>query len=308
MGDVVIFAGSANMPLAEAIANSLGVTLGRRDIHRFPDGEVSITLQQSVRRREVYVIQPTSPPVDLNLIELLAFGDACRRASADRAVAVIPYFGYSRSDKRLCRREPIAASMVADLLETVGFTHVITLDIHAPQIEGFFRVPLDNLTAIPLLSEAVRQRLPRGTVVVSPDSGRVRAATEFARRLGTAVVVLHKRRESATETAVTHIVGDVRGRPCLIVDDMISSGGTIAESIDALREAGADAEILVAATHGLLLDGARDKLSAADMVFVTDSVPIQGDGWRNLSVVPVGPLLGSAVARIIADGSLGWVD
>jgi len=180
--------------------------------------------------------------------------------------------------------------MVADLLQAVGVTHVITLDIHAPQIDGFFRIPLDNLSAVALLTDAVRGAV-RGTLaVVSPDAGRVRAATEFARRLRAPLVVMHKRRETDVETEVTHIVGDVRGRTCLIVDDMISTGGTIAESVSALRRTGADREIIVAATHGLFRDGAREKLREVDLIIVTDSVAQTNDDWPNRRVISVAPL------------------
>src|SRR4051812_31901578 len=226
-------------------------------VERFPDGETSVRLDETVRGREVFIVQPTSPPVNDHLVELLAFADSCRRASAARVTAIVPYFGYARSDKRNRARVPVMASMVADLMQTVGINHVVTVDVHTTQLEGFFRIPFDSLTAVPALATALRERLPEGTVVVSPDAGRMRMATEFAHRLKTAVVVLHKRRESGTETKVTHLVGDVRGRACLIIDDMISTGGTIAESIEVLLGAGARPEIVVAATHGLLLDGAR---------------------------------------------------
>ena len=305
--DLTLFAGSANRPLAEAIAARAGVRLGACDVHRYPDGEVSVSLQEPVRRNEVYIIQPTSPPVDEHLVELLAFGDACRRASADRIIAVMPYFGYGRSDKRLDRREPIGASMVASLLEAVGFTHAVALDIHAPQIEGFFRIPFDNLSSTAMLAEALHPHLPEEISVVSPDAGRVRTATALANRLGVPLVVMHKRRESGSETEVTHIVGDVRGRACLLIDDIISTGGTIAESMEALRHAGADGEIFVAATHGLFLADAREQLASATRVIVTDSVMISPERWKNLTILSIAPLFAEAIRRISADGSLGWL-
>src|ERR671932_304240 len=219
-----IFAGTANPDLARAVARELGVRLGACAVERFPDGEVSVRLEESVRGREVFVVQPTSPPVNDHLVELLAFADACRRASAARTTAIVPYFGYARSDKRDGRRVAVAASMVADLLQSVGVGHVVTVDVHTPQLEGFFRVPFDSLTAVPILADAVREHLPEGAAVVSPDAGRVSMATEFAQRLGAQVVVLHKRRESGSRTRVTHVVGDVRDRACLVIDDMISTG------------------------------------------------------------------------------------
>jgi len=277
--NAVLFAGTANWPLAREIARELGTPLGRCEIERFPDGEVAVHLDEPVRRREVFVVQPTSPPVNEHLVELLAFADACRRASAERITAVIPYFGYARADARHGRAEPVSARMVADVLEAVGIDHVITVDPHAPQLEGFFRVPVDSLTAVPVLCDALRDALPPNAVVVSPDAGRVRMATDYAHRLGmrgTDVVVLHKRRESGTETEVTHVVGDVRDRACLIIDDMISTGGTIAESVDALLKAGARPEITVAATHGLFVREAREKLSRKEIreILVTDTVAV----------------------------------
>ena len=300
-----IFTGTANPELAGRIADELGVPLGTCTVERFPDGEISVRLEEPVRGREVFIVQPTSPPVNEHLVELLAFADACRRASAARITAIVPYFGYARSDKRHGRREPITASMVAGLLQAVGIDHVVTIDVHAPQIEGFFRVPVDSLTAVAVLSNALRDQLPGGTVVVSPDAGRMRMATEYAHRLEASVVVLHKRRESGTETTVTHVVGDVRDRACLIVDDMISTGGTIAESIEALLAAGARPEITVAATHGLLLRDARDNLAheAVREVIVTDTVAA-GRSWRQLRVISVAPLIAGAIRQFLADGSL----
>jgi ribose-phosphate pyrophosphokinase len=244
--------------------------------------------------------------VNDHLVELLAFADACRRASASRVTAVVPYFGYARSDRRGGKRVPIAASLVADLMQAAGVAHLVTVDVHTPQTAGFFRIPVDSLTAVPALAAALRGRLPGDTVVVSPDAGRVRMATEFARRLETSVVVLHKRRESGTETRVTHLVGDVRDRPCLIIDDMISTGGTMAESIEALLNAGARPEITIAATHGLLLDGTRKNLEHEGVreVFVTDTVQATNERWPNLRVVSVAPLIARAIRQFMTDGSL----
>jgi ribose-phosphate pyrophosphokinase len=227
-------------------------------------------------------------------------------------VAVVPYFGYARSDKRHARREPIAASMVATLLQAVGVAQVIMIDPHSLQIEGFFQVPVDSLTAVPTLCDALRSDLPDGAVVVSPDAGRVRMATEYARRLGTSVVVLHKQRESGTRTHVTHVVGDVRDRPCLIVDDMISTGGTVVEAMDALCIAGARPQMYVAATHGLLLGSPPPLLAheALAKLYVTDTIaqreadPDHGKGCARVRVVSVAPLIAGVIRRVMADGSL----
>jgi ribose-phosphate pyrophosphokinase len=305
--DFLIFSGTANPDLAAAIARELGVRLGRCNVERFPDSELSVQLLEPVRRKEVFIIQPTSLPVNDHLIELLAFADACRRAAAAHITAIVPYFGYARADKRHGRREPITASMVAHLLRAVGIDHVVTIDPHTPQLEGFFHAAMDSLTAVPTLCAALRQELPQDVIVVSPDAGRVRMATQYAQHLGAPLAVLHKRRKSSTETSVTHLVGDVRERPCLIVDDMISTGGTIAKSVEALLDAGALSAITVAATHGLLLDGAHDKLthSAIRAVFVTDTVALLDKNWPHLRVISVAPLIAAALRHFLVDGSLG---
>jgi ribose-phosphate pyrophosphokinase len=301
-----IFAGTANPALASAIARELGVQVGGCVVDRFPDGEVVVQLLEPVRRKEVFLVQPTSPPVNDHLVELLALADACRRAAA-RITAIMPYFGYARADKRHGRREPITGRVVADLLQTVGIAHVVTLDLHTPQIEGFFHAPVDSLTAVPTLCQALRDRLLPDLVVVSPDVGRVWMAAHYAQCLGAPVVVLHKRRESGTETEVIHVVGDVSSRTCLIVDDMISTGGTIAESIRALLRAGARPEIIVSATHGLLLPGAREKLNHPTVreVFVTNTVCVTDTNWPRLQVISIAPLIASALERFMTNGSIG---
>ena len=301
-----IFAGTANPDLAAAIARQLGVGLGARVVGRFPDGELSVRIEEPVRDREVFLVQPTAPPVDSHLFELLATADACHRSAAARITAVVPYLGYARSDKRHGHREPITASLVARLIEAAGIDHLVTLDLHAPQIEGFFRIPVESLTAVPVLCEVLQPWLPPDAVVVSPDAGRVNMATRYAERLGAPMAVLHKRRTSGTETAVTHLVGDVRGHPCLIVDDMITTGGTIAESLRVLREAGARPAIAVAATHGVFAAEALDKLKHAGItrIFVTDTVAIAPAVWPDLEVISVAPLLAAAIRRLAEDGSL----
>ncbi|MDR3638470.1 MAG: ribose-phosphate pyrophosphokinase [Isosphaeraceae bacterium] len=307
MGDFVLFAGTANPPLATATAAELGVRLGACFTQRFPDGETAVRLDEPVRGRDVFLVQPTAPPVNDHLVELLALADACRRSAAGRITAVVPYFGYARSDKRHGRREPITASLVARMIQAAGIDHVLTLDLHAAQIEGFFQIPVDALTAVPTLTRALRDRLSPDTVVVSPDTGRVKTATDFAHRLNTTVVVLHKRRTSGTETEVTHVVGDVAGRACLIIDDMISTGGTIARAVEAVLAAGARPEITVAATHGLFVGEARRLLAheAVRAVVVTDTVACAEQPWPLLEVVSVAPLLAEAIRRLRADGSLG---
>jgi ribose-phosphate pyrophosphokinase len=303
LADPVILRGTAHPELAEGVARALGVRAMPCEIERFPDGELSVTLQDSIRSRDVFVIQPTSPPVNDHLIELLVFADACRRASAARITAVVPYFGYARADRRDCRREPITASLVADLMECAGFDHVITVDLHAAQIEGFFSIPVDSLSAVELLCGALEWARDRPDhVVVSPDAGRVKMATEYADRLNLPLCVLHKRRLSGGATEVMHVVGDVRGRTCILIDDMIATGGTLVESTGALREAGA-ADAIVVATHGLFVADAIEKLRAASIreIVVTDSVAPHAQPI--LRVVSIAPLLAAAISRDMSQRS-----
>ena len=305
MEDFVLFGGTANPALAKAVADHLGVPLGACRVERFPDSELSVRLLESVRRKEVYVVHPTSPPVNDHLVELLAFGDVCRRSAAARVTAVVPYFGYARADRRNSQREPITASMVAALMQAAGIDHVLAVDLHTPQVEGFFQVPVDTLSAVAPLCDALRGRLPPDLVVVSPDAGRVKMATDYARRLDAPLAVLLKRRDSGTHTEATHLVGEVDGMACLIVDDMISTGGTLVGSVEALRQAGAR-DFFVAATHGLLVGGAREKLDAAGVreVVVTDTVAVPCPEWERLHIVSLAPLLAEAIHRMVTHGSI----
>jgi ribose-phosphate pyrophosphokinase len=301
-----LFAGTASSDLAAAIARLLDRRLSPSEVDRFPDGEISVRLDEPVRGHPVFIIQSTSPPATENLFQLLALIDACRRAAADRVTAIVPYFGYARSDKRHSKREPITASMVANLLQAVGLDHLVTLDLHAAQIEGFFQLPVDNLTAVPTLCDELKHSLSAGTVVVSPDEGRVKMASQYSERLGADLAVVHKQRESGSETKIIKVSGDVRDRPCLIIDDMISTGGTIQGAVAALLKAGARPEIWVAATHGVLVEGARTALShpAVREIYVTDTVPSHHPDWPQLKVISVAPLLAAAIQRLAAHESV----
>jgi len=296
-----LFSGSAHPRLASAVAARLNTELAGCEVDRFPDGELSVRLLDSVRGCSVYLIQPTSPPVNDHLIELLAFADACRRAAAASLTVIVPYFGYSRSDKRHGRREPITASMVGRLIEAVGVDHLVTIDIHTIQTEGFFAIPVDTLTAVPTICSTIADDLSPDTVVVAPDAGRVVLATAYAERLHLPLAVLHKRRTSASETETTHLVGDVDGMTCLIIDDMISTGGTIIQSAKALQNAGARS-CRVAATHALMLNGARERLESAgiESIVVTDTVPVNEEGI--LRVASVADLLAKLIQKL-ADGN-----
>jgi ribose-phosphate pyrophosphokinase len=245
--------------------------------------------------------------VDEHLVEVVAFADACRRSGASRITLIAPYFGYARSDKRQGQRTPLMASMVAELLQTAGVDHVVTVDLHAAQIEGFFRIPVDSLTAVPTLCQAFEQRRSEDVVVVSPDAGRVKMASSYATRLKSRVVVLHKERRCESGTpAVTHVVGDVKDAPCLIIDDIIATGGTIKQAVDALLQAGARPDITVAATHGVLAGPARENLGHAAIraIYITNSIPAEDPNWPELRVVSLAPLLAAAVRRLVADESM----
>lgn len=298
MPDLVLLSGTAHPALSASVSRELGISLGSCTVERFPDGEITVHLNASVRKQEVFIIQPASPPVNDHLFELVAFADACRRAAASRIVAVIPYFGYARSDRRGGRRDPVMASAVAAILQGSGIDHVIVVDPHSPQIEGYFHIPVDTWSAVETLARALQGRIPPQSVIVAPDAGAVRMATRYGELLDRSVAVLHKRRASATQTAITHVVGDVRNRPAVIVDDMISTGGTIRRSIEALLASGARPDIIVVATHGLMLESARANLDLPSVreIIVSDSIP-QPSGWPSVRAVSIAPMLADAIRR-----------
>lgn len=303
-----ILAGSASAHLAHAVEPHLDVRLAACTAERFPDGEVSVRLDEAVRGSDVILLAATAPPVNDHLVELLALADACRRADAARIVAVMPYFGYARSDRRDGRRTPIMASLVAELIERAGVDHVVTVDVHTPALEGFFRIPVDNLTALNLLSAALRSRVPDDAVIVAPDLGALRLANRFANTLDLPVAVCHKRRLGGAEVSISRVTGDVKGRRCIVVDDMISTGGTIVEAVRALEQAGALPGAIVAATHAVLVPGALDKIAAAGVrnLLVTDSIEPRGEPAARLSpaVVSIAPLLATAIRHLLRGGSL----
>jgi ribose-phosphate pyrophosphokinase len=305
---LVLIAGTANPPLAAAVAAALGIDPHACVVERFPDGELAVHLGESVRGAEVFLVQPTAPPVNDHLVELLALADACRRASAGRVTAVVPYFGYGRGDKRDGRRAPVMARLAADLLQGAGVEHVMVVDPHAAQIEGFFRVPVDTLGAVGPLCDALRDGLPDDAVIVSPDLGGTRRAADYGARLGRAVAVCRKRRLAGDAVEVLQVIGDVRDRPCVVVDDMITTGGTIAECVAALVRAGARPGITVAATHGVLAPGAERRLADAGVreLVLTDTVALHAPEAALVPrrAVSVAPLLAEAIRRHVADRSL----
>jgi len=303
-----LLAGSASRLLAAAVECDLRLRFAASTIERFPDGEVFVRLDEAVRGQEVILLAATAPPVNDHLVELLALADACRRADAARIVAILPYFGYARSDRRDGRRTPIMARLVAELAERAGIDHVVAVDVHTPAVEGFFHIPVDNMTAVPALAGALAGRVAAKTVIVAPDLGAVRLATRYATKLDLPVAVCHKRRLGGAEVSIARITGDVAGRRCIIVDDMISTGGTIVESVRALNEAGALPEHIVAATHAVLVPGALEKIADAGVreLFVTDTIEPRGDADAPLAptIVSVAPLIATAIRRLLDGGSL----
>ncbi len=296
--DLLLYSGTANRPLAEATARLLGCPLGRLEIKRFPDGELSPLIQESVRGEDVFIIQPTSPPVNDHLVELLLTLDAFRRASARRITAVIPYYGYSRQERKAKPREAISAKVVANCLVQAGADRVMLLDVHAPAMQGFFDIPVDSLTSVRLLARRLAQESLEQAIVVAPDAGRVKLAERFADTLGLPLGLMNKRRIDG-EVHVTHVVGDFRDRVPLVVDD-IMAGGSLINELPALLDAGARPEITLAIIHPLLTGDAPARLEqpAIRHIFVTDSVYLPPERRpRKLEIVSIAPLLAEAIRR-----------
>lgn len=306
-GDLAVFCGNAHPVLARRIADHLGLKVSSMDVSRFPDGEIRVQVLESIRGADAFVIQPTCPPVNENIVELLVMTDALKRASAGRITAVVPYFGYARQDKKAAGREPITARMVADIMTTVGVDRMIAVDLHSAQVQGFFGFPVDHLTAVNVFSRYLAAKEVPDLVVVSPDAGRVKLATQYANLLGAPVVIIHKRRLGPEQPEVAYVVGDVRDRRPVIIDDMITTGGTIDRSVSALLDYGAKPEIYVAATHPVLVGRSVEYLSnpAVREVIVTDTIPIPADRMsEKVSIVSVTPLIADAIRNVHTDSSV----
>jgi ribose-phosphate pyrophosphokinase len=303
---LTIFAGSANVPLAATIAERLGVPLGDRRVQRFPDGELHVELQESVRGHDVYLVQPTSPGVEAHLLELLFLADACRRAGAAHCTAVVPYFGYARQDRRASGREAVGARLIADLLAVGGLQRLLAVDLHSPTLEGFFAFPVEHVSAVSLLVEAVRPRLAPNTVVVAPDLGAVKLAERYARQLHLPMAIVDKERLTGEEVRVRRVIGQVAGCPVLIVDDMISTAGTVQAAVQALLAADARPEVIIATTHALLVGPALERLRGLPVrrVVATDSTLIPTDLPLPCQVVSLAPLLADVIQRLHNQQSL----
>jgi ribose-phosphate pyrophosphokinase len=300
---IKVFTGNANPQLARAISDYLDLELGRADVRTFSDGEINVELGENVRGMDVFAIQPTCAPANNNLMELLILLDTVRRASAKRITAVMPYYGYARQDRKVKPRSPISAKLVADLITTSGANRVLSLDLHAGQIQGFFNIPVDNLFAMPVLLYEVRLLIPdeEPISVVSPDAGGVERARAFAKRLDADLAIADKRREKPNESAVMRIVGDVKGKTAVIVDDIVDTAGSLARTADALRAEGAN-RILAAITHPVLSGHALKEIeeSPIEKLVVTDSIPVQSESkaGEKIRVVSVAGLLGESIRRI----------
>lgn len=302
-----IFSGTSNPALAKEIAEQLGTSLGSLDISRFTDGETYVKFNESVRGVDAFIIQPTCPPVDMNLVELLILIDALKRASADRITAVIPYYGYARQEKKDAPREPITAKLVADILTTAGANRVVTIDLHADAIQGFFNIPVDHLTAINMFCNYFKEKNLQDMVIVSPDEGRVKKVREVVARLNAPLAVGYKHHPEHQVTEVTHLAGDVRGKTPIIIEDIIATGGSIVECVDALLAHGCKPEIYVGATHGVLSGPAFERLSRPEIkeVVVTNTIPIPADKiGERFKVLSVAPLLAEAIRRIHENESI----
>ena len=303
-----LIAGNANRPLAEAIAAYLRVDLTKATVHRFADMEVFVEIHENVRGEDCFIIQPTSYPANDNLMELLVIIDALRRASARRITAVIPYFGYARQDRKPGPRTPISAKLVANLITTAGASRVLTMELHAGQIQGFFDIPVDNLFSTPLMVPDILERLGNDNLmIVSPDVGGVARARGFAKRLDVGLAIIDKRRERAGVSEVMNVIGDVRGMRCILVDDIVDSGGTLCNAADALLKAGA-VSVQAYDTHGVLSAGAVARIvaSSLDKLVITDSIrPSEAVRVTDkIRVLSIAPLMGEAIQRISSESSV----
>ena len=306
-GELKLFSGRANRTLTEGIAAYLGVPIGEMEIIDFSDGEISVQIQENVRGRDCFLVQPTCTPGNANLMELLIMIDAFRRASAQRITAVIPYFGYARQDRKVQPRVPITAKLVANLLSAAGADRILTIDLHASQIQGFFDIPVDHLFAAPVMIEYFRERAFPNFTVFSPDAGGVERARAFAKRLNAALGIIDKRRERENIAQVMNVIGDVEGREVLIVDDIVDTGGTLTEGCQALLARGAKV-VYACCTHAVFSGPAIERIEDSDIqeVVVTDTIPLspRAQECPRIRVLSIARLLGEAIQRIHSESSV----
>lgn len=306
---VKLFALSANFALAQEISEESGIPISNCEVSRFADGEININITESVRGHHVFVVQPTSKPVNDSVMEVLIMTDALKRASAASVTIIMPYYGYSRQDRKAKSRQPITAKLVADLLQTAGVDRVICIDLHAAQIQGFFDIPIDNFPGMPLLASYFLERNLENITVVSPDHGGVTRARSFAKMVNAPIAIIDKRRPEANKAEVMNIIGDVKDRTCIMVDDIIDTGGTLMAGANALIEAGAT-DVYAAATHGLFSDCAMEKLqhSMIKKVIVTNTVVVEDiDKYDKVEQLSIGKLLGRSIRNIIQDEPISQI-
>ncbi|HID31482.1 MAG TPA: ribose-phosphate pyrophosphokinase [Desulfobacterales bacterium] len=300
MYNLVLFVGNSNPELAKAICRHIGVKLGDAQVTTFSDGEIRVEIRENVRGKDVFILQSTCAPVNDHLVELLLMIDAFKRSSAQRITAVVPYYGYARQDKKVAPRVPISAKLVADLITTSGANRVITMDLHAGQIQGFFDIPVDNLFAAPVLLQYMRENLKNDTIIVSPDAGGVERARAFAKRLHTQLAIIDKRRLAPNEAQAMHVVGDVEGKKAVILDDMVDTAGTLIQAAEALKKRGA-VEVHACCAHAVLSGPAVDRItkSVIKTVVVTDTNPLSEEAKRcgKIRVLSVSKLLAEAIHR-----------
>lgn len=307
--EIKIFAGSSNIPLAEAIATKLSTKLGNMELKHFSDGEIYVRFEETIRGMDVFFVQSTSGPVNDNLMELLIMIDAAKRASAGRITAVIPYFGYARQDRKARSREPITAKLVANLLTSAGADRILTMDLHCMQIQGFFDIPLDNLVGGPTLYNHFKPKVDDNFVVVSPDIGSVSRARNVAARMGAKMAIIDKRRPKANVMEVMHIIGEVEGKNCLMVDDMIDTAGTIVQGANALKEAGAK-EIYACCTHGVFSGPAIERLASSPIseLAILDTIDIPQEKMLPMfKIISTAPIFAAAIENVYLDKSMSKI-
>ena len=301
-----IFTGNANQELAKEICDYLGLPLGEAFVGRFNNGEVQIMIDESVRGKDVFIIQPTSYPVNDNLMELMVMADALKRASARHITAVVPYYGYARQDRKTRGREPITAKLVANLMQTSGITRLVTIDLHAGQIQGFFDVPVDHLYGASILAKYINEKNLEDVIVVSPDLGGVTRARDLADRIGAPIAIIEKKRPEPGVAKVMNLIGDVKDKNCIIVDDIVDTAGSLVEGAKALKEFGAKS-VMAAVTHAVLTDPASERIANSNIkeLIVTNTMPLpENCKLDNVTQLSVAPLLGEAIMRIFHEVSV----
>lgn len=301
-----IFTGNANPALAREICDYLGLPLGEAFVGRFNNGEVQIMIDESVRGKDVFIIQPTSYPVNDNLMELMVMADALKRASARHITAVVPYYGYARQDRKTRGREPITAKLVANLMQTSGITRLVTIDLHAGQIQGFFDVPVDHLYGASILAKYINEKNLEDVIVVSPDLGGVTRARDLADRIGAPIAIIEKKRPEPGVAKVMNLIGDVAGKNCIIIDDIVDTAGSLVEGAKALEEFGAKS-VTAAVTHAVLTDPASERIANSNIkeLIVTNTIPLpENCNLPNITQLSVAPLLGEAIMRIFHEVSV----